>query len=266
MRNAPAAISAPSASGLSATGHGPHELVDSYRKLADVFHDVLAEQDLDTLLDRIADTLADLIPYDTLSIFQADEAQTKLVPVLARDRWADEIMRNTIEFGCGLAGWAAQNREPVLTNAAHLDPRVMIVPGTPPDEAEALVTVPLIARDSVKGVLSIYRLGEHAHFDAEEFELAKRFGDAAALALDNAQTRARLELQAQTDSLTGLYNHRYFHERLRAELTRASRVRRAARRSAPRARSPACRGRSGRAGRGAPGSRARPRGGSRPIR
>src|SRR5581483_5371662 len=78
---------------------------------------------------------------------------------------------------------------------------------------------------AVKGVLSIYRLGEHARFDEEQFELAKRFGDAAALALDNAQTRARLELQAQTDSLTGLYNHRFFHETLRAELTRASRNR-----------------------------------------
>jgi diguanylate cyclase (GGDEF)-like protein len=100
---------------------------------------------------------------------------------------------------------------------------MMVVPGTPPDEKEALITVPLIARGAVKGVLSIYRLGEEARFDEEEFELAKRFGDAAALALDNAQTRARLELQAQTDSLTGLYNHRYFHESLRAELTRSSR-------------------------------------------
>ena len=228
VQSSPAATSAPSAGELSATGNGlpdGRDLVDSYRRLADVFHHVLSEQGLDTLLDRIADTLADLIPYDTLSIFEADEAQTELVPVLARDRWADEILRNKIEFGTGLAGWAAKHREPVLTNAAHLDPRMMVVPGTPPDELEALITVPLIARDSVKGVLSIYRLGEHAHFDAEEFELAKRFGDAAALALDNAKTRARLELQAQTDSLTGLYNHRYFHEHVRSELTRASRNR-----------------------------------------
>jgi diguanylate cyclase (GGDEF)-like protein/putative nucleotidyltransferase with HDIG domain len=203
--------------------HG--DLVDSYRRLADVFHHVLSEHSLDTLLDRIADTLADLIPYDTLSIFQADEAQTVLLPVLARDRWADEILRNKIAFGAGLAGWAAEHREPVLTNNAHLDERMMVVPGTPPDEQEALITIPLIARESVKGVLSIYRLGENASFNDEEFELAKRFGDAAALALDNAQTRARLELQAQTDSLTGLYNHRYFHENLRAELTRASRNR-----------------------------------------
>jgi diguanylate cyclase (GGDEF)-like protein len=228
VQRAPAVDPAPPASGLIAAGNGQppaHDLVDSYRRLADTFHHVLSEQDLDTLLDRIADTLAELIPYDTLSIFQADEAQTTLVPVLARDRWAKEILRNTIEFGTGLAGWAAQHREPVLTNAAHLDPRMGVVPGTPPDEPEALATVPLIARDAVKGVLSIYRLGEHAYFDAEEFELAKRFGDAAALALDNAQTRARLELQAQTDSLTGLYNHRHFHEHVRAELTRASRNR-----------------------------------------
>ena len=228
VRHLSAAASTPNTHArASSNGRTPDSgsLVESYRRLADVFHHVLSEQSLDTLLDRIADTLAELIPYDTLSIFQADEPQTVLVPVLARDKWADEIMRNRIRFGEGLAGWAAANREPVHTNHAHLDPRMKVVPGTPPDEQEALVTIPLIARESVKGVLSIYRLGDDASFNEQEFELAKRFGDAAALALDNAQTRARLEYQAQTDSLTGLYNHRYFHEHLRAELTRASRSR-----------------------------------------
>src|SRR5262249_37648023 len=60
--------------------------------------------------------------------------------------------------------------------------------------------------------------------DVAEFELAKSFGDAAALALDNAQIRARLEHQAMTDPLTGLYNHRAFHERLRRALAHASRA------------------------------------------
>src|SRR6266498_4792651 len=134
-------------------------LVESYRRLADVFHDVLGEQSLDALLDRIADALADLIPHDSLTIY----------------------------------------------------------------EPEALITIPLIARDSIKGALNIYRLGDDASFDDDEFELAKRFGDAAALALDNAQVRARLEHQAMTDPLTGLYNHRAFHERLRRALASASR-------------------------------------------
>ena len=200
-----------------------HGLVESYRRLADVFHDVLAEQSLDRLLERIADALADLIPHDTLTIFEADEGMRLLRPVLVRDQWADEIMQAVARFGEGVTGWAVERRQPALVLEAHRDPRVKVVPGTPHDEPEALISIPLIARDQVKGALNVYRLGERASFSDDEFEPAKRFGDAAALALDNAEIRARLEHQAQTDSLTGLFNHRYFHERLHAELQGPSR-------------------------------------------
>jgi diguanylate cyclase (GGDEF)-like protein len=199
-------------------------LIDSYRRLADVFHDILSEQRLDSLLERIADTLGDIIPYDAFTIYQADEARRCLIPLMARDTYADEIMNDRPIIGQGITGWAVENRQAQLVNQAHLDPRVQVVPGTPPDEPEALITIPLVARDAIQGALNIYRLGDDANFTEQDFELAKRFGDAAALALDNAQVRATLELQAQTDSLTGLYNHRYFHERLRAELTRTTRT------------------------------------------
>jgi diguanylate cyclase (GGDEF)-like protein len=198
--------------------------VESYRRLADTFHDVLAEQSLEALLDRIADTLEELMPHDSMTIYEADEELQVLRPVLARDQWASEILDRSLEFGEGITGWAALHREAVFAPKAHLDPRVKFVPGTPEDEVEALISVPLVARDQLKGALNIYRVGDDAAFSDDDFELIRRFGDAAALALDNAQIRASLELQAQTDSLTGLFNHRYFHDRLRAELQRASRV------------------------------------------
>jgi diguanylate cyclase (GGDEF)-like protein len=202
----------------------PDALVESYRRLADVFHDILSEQSLDALLERIADTLAELVPYDTLTVFEADLAHRVLLPVMVRDQYATEIMKMRPRFGEGITGWAVEHAEPVLVQQAHLDPRVQIVPGTPPDEPEALIAVPLVSRGTIKGALSVYRLGDGVTFSEDEFELARRFADAAALALDNAQTRARLEYQATTDSLTGLYNHRTFHERLRAELRTASRA------------------------------------------
>src|SRR3978361_1766172 len=49
----------------------PEALADSYRRLAEVFHEVMSEQSLDALLDRIAVTLADLMPYEALHIYEA---------------------------------------------------------------------------------------------------------------------------------------------------------------------------------------------------
>jgi diguanylate cyclase (GGDEF)-like protein len=218
------AAEAPLNGGTSTTeGARPEALVESYRRLAEVFHEVMSEQSLDALLDRIAATLSDLMPYEALHIYEANDARRELVPVFARSpEYEEEIMNDRPAYDEGLTGWAVSNRTPVWTNRADLDPRTAVIPGTP-NEPEALIVVPLIARGAVKGALNIYRLGAEAQFEEHEFELAKWFGDAAALAIDNARIRAGLEHLAQTDSLTGLYNHRYFHERLRAELTRASR-------------------------------------------
>jgi diguanylate cyclase (GGDEF)-like protein len=196
---------------------------DAYRHLAEVFHAVLSEQSLDTLLQRIADTLAEIVPHDTVTIYWADEQRRLLVPVLARDRWAEQILDSVCAFGSGITGWAVEHGEPVRVGRVDLDPRAVQIPGTPDHEPEALVSVPLIARGSVKGALNVYRLGSDVDFSDGELELLSRFGDAAALALDNAEVRLRLEHQAQTDWLTGLYNHRTFHERLNAELSRAAR-------------------------------------------
>src|ERR1051325_9964726 len=121
--SAAAAVPATAGNGYSAEPAAARSeaLVQSYRQLADVFHDILSEHSLDTLLERIADTLAELVPHDTLSIYQADEAQTVLIPVFARDKWAEEIMNSRSLFGEGITGWAALHREPVRTNQAHLD-------------------------------------------------------------------------------------------------------------------------------------------------
>jgi diguanylate cyclase (GGDEF)-like protein len=213
--------SPPARQAESSNGGSSLALVESYRRLADVFHEVLSEQSLDALLERVAETVGELIPHDDLAFYEADEAAGELRAVFARGHYAEEVLADEpFAFGKGITGWAVEHREPVLANRADLDPRVRFVEGTPPDP-ESLIAVPLIARGHVKGALNIYRVGLQ-EFTEDEFRLAVRFADAAALALDNAHVRASLELQAQTDPLTGLWNHRAFHELLRRELVRAS--------------------------------------------
>jgi len=54
-------------------------------------------------------------------------------------------------------------------------------------------------------------------------ERLSRFADLVSLAIGNAQTLEELARQATTDAVTGLANHRRFHERLREEVERALR-------------------------------------------
>ena len=191
--------------------------------LVDVCRMLVGSNSLVELFDRITAGLKLLVPYDALTIYGVDEVRGLIDPLHSVDMWADEIMAAPLELGQGLTGWVIEHGIAENLPAAHTDPRIQVVPGTPPDEREALVSVPLIVRERTIGALNAYRLGEETAFSDEEFDLIRRFADLAALALDNTTIRTALELEAQTDWLTGLRNHRVFHERLRAEIERADR-------------------------------------------
>src|SRR2546423_12150440 len=109
---------------------------ESYKRLADVFHQLLAEQELDTLLEQVAETLGDIVPYDTLTVYEAEEAARELVAVYARDRWADQIVGSRVSYGEGITGWAALDRPPVAADAAHTDPPRQTRPRAPAAEPE----------------------------------------------------------------------------------------------------------------------------------
>ena len=219
--NPPPNISAAAREARATADEATDPRVESYRKLADVFHELLSEQSLDDLLQRIADTVGELIPYDDITFYEADETKRQLKAVYASGNDAEQVLADeAFSYGVGITGWAVEHRAPVLANRAELDPRVRFVADTTPDP-ESLIVVPLIARGRLKGTVNIYRSG-FQEFTEDEFGLAVRFGDAAALAIDNAHIRESLERQAQTDPLTGLWNHRAFHERLRQELVGVS--------------------------------------------
>jgi diguanylate cyclase (GGDEF)-like protein len=203
-------------------GQGTARLRDAL--LADITHLLVSESAPERVLQAVAEALAELIPYDSLAIYRADPPLSLLRPELVRDTHAEEILAmGPLPYGQGITGYAALHREPQLVNMVQDDPRAEQIPGTPEEEEEAMIAVPLLARQELKGVLAIYRLGAGHQFAPAEFALAIRFADLAALTIDNADIRARLANEASTDHLTALFNHRYFHERLGEELRRASR-------------------------------------------
>ena len=186
---------------------------DSQRRLLEI-NERLLTLDQAGVLETVADGLHDVVRYDNLSIYRTDHAKREMIPVLTRERHAEEVGRYHIPFGRGLMGWAVDHGQPVLANDALDDPRALQIPGTPA-EPEAVAIVPLVADGNVLGVLNVSRMGgAEVHFSASDFELVQLFAAQASIALSNADAHQALSQRAETDALTGLGNHGAFQRRL----------------------------------------------------
>jgi diguanylate cyclase (GGDEF)-like protein len=80
---------------------------------------------------------------------------------------------------------------------------------------------PLVTQGRAEGWLEI--VSDDRPFAQDEVELVQILANQMAAALDSTRLYATLAQQAITDGLTGLFNHRYFYERLRDEVVRATR-------------------------------------------
>lgn len=87
---------------------------------------------------------------------------------------------------------------------------------------KSLMAVPLIAENKVVGILYVDDFKERQFVKEEVFALSL-LANQAALAIKEARFCEEIEKLATTDSLTKLYNHRSFYERLNEEIKRARR-------------------------------------------
>jgi len=87
---------------------------------------------------------------------------------------------------------------------------------------EACVIAPVEIGGELWGGIALTTLPGRSFAPGAEERLA-HFAGLLELAISNAESKQKLTLQASSDALTGLLNHRSFHERLRSEVSRAIR-------------------------------------------
>jgi diguanylate cyclase (GGDEF)-like protein len=188
---------------------------DAYRRLAQALKSVVNEQSTPAVLARIVMDLRALVSCDDVVIWEL--SQDHLRPVVIDGEDEEQMSTLHVAVGQGITGYAVLHQEIVVSQNAHLDPRAGHVPGTD-QQPEAIICVPLTARGSRLGALSLYRRGTRRGFTPREQELVEQFADVAAIALDNARNVTELQQLANTDDLTGLANRRRFYQ----ELSRAN--------------------------------------------
>jgi diguanylate cyclase (GGDEF)-like protein len=181
------------------------------RALLDVTASILGTLELPAILDRVADHLADLVRWDNISIEWLDPATGLLTPLMARGVHADEYIKPWEPGEEGLATWVLAHGTPQLVRDELADPRIHQFAGTG-DVEGSLICVPLHGRDGVRGVVSLERLGTEDRFGDDDFELVQLFAAQVSVAIRNAEAYRDMEIEAQTDDLTGLLNQGTFVE------------------------------------------------------
>jgi len=181
--------------------------------------------DLDDVLDTIARCALELLDARDASIMLA-AGRRELRTVATRGESAAVGAR--VRFGHGIAGRVAATREPLLISGEldHSSPGLRLATARTP---ESSMSVPLIHRDSLLGVLNVNaRTGES--YSEHDLRALSVFGEQAASAIANAQLYQAQRLmasqklfQALHDPLTRLPNRALFLERVTRALGRQRR-------------------------------------------
>jgi len=90
-------------------------------------------------------------------------------------------------------------------------------------ESEIELFFPIKSKDSLVGILALGKRLNGSSYRSEDLDLVMTMVTQAGVVMENAQLYAAAKMRANTDELTGLFNHRYFHERLEEEITRGLR-------------------------------------------
>ena len=120
---------------------------------ADGFHEVLT---------RVVDFASGLVKCDSCLIYVMEEEE--LVLRASKNPHPDVVDRLKLRVGQGITGWVAEHLEPVAIpeKAAH-DPRFQFFHELPEDSYEAFLSVPLMCRGRVVGVINLQHKQHHVY-------------------------------------------------------------------------------------------------------
>jgi len=82
---------------------------------------------------------------------------------------------------------------------------------------------PVKSRDKMVAIIALGGKRNQRLYSAEDISVVEGIAGEVGIIIENAQLYTTAMIKANTDELTGLYNHRHFHERLEQEIARSSR-------------------------------------------
>lgn len=149
---------------------------------------IASAMQLDPLLDTIMELGMNVMDAEGCSVLLVDEKEKKLQFVAASGAKKEEVKKLSLDMGEGVAGWVAQNDQPLLIEDVSKDTRFSKkVDKTLGQETKSLICVPLKVKERTIGVMEVINKKGNRTFNQSDMVLFKPLSAQAAVAIERAR-------------------------------------------------------------------------------
>lgn len=154
--------------------------------------------------------VSSVVQCDSCFLYALEDGD-ELVLRASKNPHPDIVDRLKLRVGQGITGWVAEHREPVaVAHHAFADPRFRVFTELPEDRYEAFLSVPVLSRGKLVGVINLQHTRPHDH-SRREIQLVSTLGflvgaeiEMARLEVKNTELSARLEERKAIDRAKGI--------------------------------------------------------------
>lgn len=177
--------------------------------------------ELNGLLEAVARKIAEVLPCDGCAIFLLEGSGKKLTCMATSSSDMAVMLGCYTNLGEIGPGRVAQDHRPQITR--HIRESLYTPDGVPTHFRYAWSATAALETDSTTlGTVTLYC--KDKEFSIEELDMLEALARHASLPVANASLFEATRENADRDSLTGLYNLRYFYAQMEQEISRAKRL------------------------------------------
>ncbi len=159
-------------------------------------------------------------------LYLPDNGSGNFIPSFSLPVKESPCSQLTLEKGNPVVTWLAKEGRPLKREQLYIIPQFKGLwekERQQVEDSEIELFFPIKNKDTLIGVLAIGKKLHGSRYQSEDLDLVMTMAAQAGVVMDNAQLYAEAKMRANTDELTTLFNHRYFHERLEEEIARGLR-------------------------------------------
>lgn len=168
-------------------GRALREKVREVEVLHKISDSISSTLDLEAVLAHIVEVVTDVMKADACLLYLVSDSREELILRASKNPHPKLIGRITIGLGEGITGWVARERtRVVITSNASDDPRFKFFHNLPEDRYQAFISVPIMAKKEVTGVINVQHKRPR-RYRPDELALLTTIANQVGGAIENAR-------------------------------------------------------------------------------